>query len=72
MLTNGTETKGQEYKQINAAKKQKNQQGFGSLTELGGGDSNLELARQSTLERPRSQRKVMQTSKTYWFPKDIY
>lgn len=37
-----------------------------------GGDSNLELARQSTLERPRSQRKVMQTSKTYWFPKDIY
>lgn len=37
MLTNGTETKGQEYKQINAAKKQKNQQGFGNLTELGGG-----------------------------------
>lgn len=35
-LINGTETEDQEYKQINAAKKQINQQGFGNLTGLGG------------------------------------
>lgn len=36
MLLHGAEAKGWEHKKINAAKRQKNQQGFGNLTGLRG------------------------------------
>lgn len=68
MLIHGAEAKGWEYKKINAAKRQKNQQGFGNLTGLKGKNQNSALERQSKVEGLRSQRKVMQRCETYWFP----